>query len=390
MITYIKSSKIILLMAVALLLNGCSQNDAAIWSALANRQYEQDDRSSSLVFIVKDGVRYLVQGDTSEFSTLFTSDFNYHRLGKLERLATKGNAFTMTFNVSHRYQLELTGKRASDEGVGVAYPAGALTISGNIPTKDNPKIDNLTMSCSEIKNGIFLSNKPGRLTFALKNDPPNITRWEKLLDYQLPLELRDSRQKLTLIGAWDYGKNDDRMYEQMVFASSGEMTVNSRFNGRRQTVRGTWREISRTESEARFEYRYTWVGNTVNEVRGNLIITAYCPHMMAEYGDGEDPLTTESALSWRRRQLRAAGSPPDSSTAEPKATPEEFLEHYLKTQKYNVVRLIRTRVPMGFPEEKEMLYFEANGAYAGKRPETLQVAVLPSGGSYRVIKIRRL
>ena len=68
----------------------------------------------------------------------------------------------------------------------------------------------------------------------------------------------------------------------------------------------------------------------------------------------------------------------------------KFVTNLLQSENYTVVQLLPlSRAPQGFPQSTEIdyRYFEAMGAYAGRSPQTLWIAVEPSGSdSWRVVK----
>ncbi|MBM3843415.1 MAG: hypothetical protein FJ397_09180 [Verrucomicrobia bacterium] len=71
-------------------------------------------------------------------------------------------------------------------------------------------------------------------------------------------------------------------------------------------------------------------------------------------------------------------------------TAREFVEAQLKAKNYQIVQLLQVRAPLGFPTGDQIEYFEAMGAYTGRRPQTIQLAITRSGQSYRILKIRTL
>lgn len=92
-----------------------------------------------------------------------------------------------------------------------------------------------------------------------------------------------------------------------------------------------------------------------------------------------------------KREAEARGPTSSGSRSrEPVVPARQVVEEYLRGINYAAVRLATTRAPMGFPEEPGMVYFEANGAYVGRRPQTLQIAVKQVGNSYRIVKVRAL
>ena len=85
-----------------------------------------------------------------------------------------------------------------------------------------------------------------------------------------------------------------------------------------------------------------------------------------------------------------AGSRRESKRTEEPISAQAFVEAQLKARNYQIVQLLQVRAPQGFPTGDQIEYFEAMGAYVGRRPQTIQLAIVPSGRSYRILKIRTL
>lgn len=71
----------------------------------------------------------------------------------------------------------------------------------------------------------------------------------------------------------------------------------------------------------------------------------------------------------------------ESTQAVEPVSARAFVEAQLKALNYRIVQLLQARAPLGFPTGENIEYLEAMGAYSGRRPQTIQLAIAPSGRS---------